>query len=225
MRIVIVGLGNTGRELVKTLTDKGDNEVVLIDIDEETAEDASEEFDAVTITGDGSNPEVLQQARLDEADALIAVTDSDAINLVIAMIAQRREVGKIAIKLSKVGLEPAAKEIIRDMTIVMPHSSAANAIVQSLYGREKSNIAEAIGGALYQDVVEVEDGESGRVRDLDLPEGSLAIAVRRGDGVLLATAGRKLNRGDGLIVLSEDEKTIERVRSLMKRRREDDDGE
>ena len=224
MRIVIVGLGNTGRELLKTLTDKGDNEVVLIESDEDVAEIVSEAFDVVTITGDGSNPEVLKQAKLDEADALIAVTDSDAINLVIAMIAQRWEVERIAVKLSRSSLIPAGKEMVKDITIVMPHASAANAIVQSIYGREGSNIAEAIGGALYQDIVEVDEGASEKVGDLDLPEDCLAIAVQRGDEVLLATADRRLQKDDRLVVLSKDEKTIERIRTNMKRKGDDHDG-
>lgn len=215
MRIVIVGLGSTGRELARTLIDKDDNEVVLIDIDEEVTEELSEQFDAVTITGDGSNPDILKQARLDEADALVALTDSDAINLVIAVLARRWKIGKVAVKLSRIGLEPAAREIVSDIRVVMPHASAANAIVQSIYGREKSSIAEAIGGALYQDTVEVDGGAGKRIRDLDLPGNSLVIAVRREGDILLAGAELGLRDGDQLIVLSEDEQTVDAIRSKL----------
>jgi len=212
MRIVIVGLGSTGMELARTLIDKRDNEIVLIDIDEDTTETVSEEFDAVTVTGDASNPEILRQARLEEADALIAVTDSDAINLVIAMIARQWDVKKIAIKLTRASLRPAGREIIEDIIVVMPHASAANAIVQSIYGKERSNIAEAIGGALYQETVEVEEDGGRKIEELDLPEDCLVIALRREGDVMLARAETRIEKGDTLIILAENEDSIEKIK-------------
>ena len=212
MRIVIVGLGSTGMELARTLIDKRDNEIVLIDIDEEITETVSEEFDAVTVTGDASNPEILRQAKLEEADALIAVTDSDAINLVIAMIARQWDVKKIAIKLTRASLMPAGREIIEDIIVVMPHASAANAIVQSIYGKERSNIAEAIGGALYQETVEVEEDGGRKIEELDLPEDCLVIALRREGDVMLARAETRIEKGDTLIILAENEDSIEKIK-------------
>lgn len=212
MRIVIVGLGSTGMELARTLIDKRDNEIVLIDINEDTTETVSEEFDAVTVTGDASNPEILRQAKLEEADALIAVTDSDAINLVIAMIARQWDVKKIAIKLTRASLRPAGREIIEDIIVVMPHASAANAIVQSIYGKERSNIAEAIGGALYQETVEVEEDGGRKIEELDLPEDCLVIALRREGDVMLARAETRIEKGDTLIILAENEDSIEKIK-------------
>jgi hypothetical protein len=78
-----------------------------------------------------------------------------AVNLVIAMIAKQWEVPQIAIKLSKAGLRPPGREIIQDVGVVMPHSSAANEIMQAIYGKDKSNIAEITGGAVYQDLIEM----------------------------------------------------------------------
>lgn len=217
MKIVIVGLGDIGKELARSLTDKEDNQVVLIDHSETETETVAEEFDAITITGDGSNPEILKQAKLDEADALIAVTDSDAINLVIAMIAKQWEVPKIAIKLSKTGLRPAGREIIQDVVVVMPHSSAANEIVQAIYGKEKSNIAEIIGGALYQDFIEMKKNEGKKIKELELPNDCLVIAVQRGDDVLLAKGSLKLQKEDRLVMLAESEKTLKKLKKRHSR--------
>jgi trk system potassium uptake protein TrkA len=220
MRIVIVGLGDIGKESARKLIEKEENEVVLIDNSEEVTETIAEEFDVVTLKGDGSNPEILKKAKLDEADALIALTGSDPINLVIAMIAKQWEVKKIVIKLSRISLRPAVKEIMEEVMVVMPHVSAANEIIQTIYGKEKSKIAEAIGGALYQDTVEVEEREGDRIEDLDLPEDSLIIAVQREDEVLLAKGSLRLKKGDLLIVLSESEKTLSKLKKIFARNEE-----
>jgi trk system potassium uptake protein TrkA len=210
MRIVLVGLQGIGRELTKILTEKSENDVALIDTNEKITESIAEEYDAVTITGDGSSPEILRQAKLAEADCLIAVTESDAINLVIAMIAKQWNVKKIAIKLSNPGLQPAGKEIIKDIVTVMPNTSAANEIVQAIYGKEKSNIARLIGGALYQDSLVL-------IVDLELPDDCLVIAVKRDDQVLLAKGSLKMKKGDRLIFLSEKEESLQKIAGKFKK--------
>jgi len=59
MRIVVVGMGETGVELANNLGRKEDNELVLIDQDENRCETLSSDFDALVIHGDGSDPEIL----------------------------------------------------------------------------------------------------------------------------------------------------------------------
>ena len=89
MRVIIVGIGDIGYELARDLTRGGSHEVVLIDNNEARCEDLSEEFDALVLEGDGTHPELLQKALIEESDALVASTNSDALNTVIAMLAKR----------------------------------------------------------------------------------------------------------------------------------------
>ena len=79
MRIVIVGAGATGSYLAKKLSMEG-QDVVVIENDAERAAEAQAEIDCLVINGNGASAETLKQAGTAEADLLIAVSSSDAVN-------------------------------------------------------------------------------------------------------------------------------------------------
>lgn len=86
MRAVIVGTGQVGFAIIGALS--GENaDVVAIDVSEINLEMAREQFDIQTICGSGSNPVNLIDAGIASADMLVAVTDSDEVNMVACSIA------------------------------------------------------------------------------------------------------------------------------------------
>src|SRR3970282_1833488 len=80
VRVIIVGAGAIGRVLAENLTQRPDNEVVLIDTDKERCEEVSGQLDALVLHGDGTHPEILEKARVREADALVATPGSEALH-------------------------------------------------------------------------------------------------------------------------------------------------
>jgi len=214
MKIVVVGIGDIGRNLIETLCRHGHNELVLIDIDEKRCEELAAEFDALVLHGDGTNPELLEKARLSEADALVATTSSDAINTVIAMLGHRMRMGKIIVKLNDVGLRAACQEI-GVSKIVAPKISAAAEIVSSLHGFDRLDFSLVVRGGLH--LVEMGAGAvSGRqLADLGLPEGILIVAVLRGDAVLIPRGKTMLDENDVLLILVDSEKSLKKVRSIL----------
>jgi trk system potassium uptake protein TrkA len=89
VRIVIIGAGEVGRHLGRSLQNEA--ELILIDVDPRELADAEEGLDALTLVGDGTHRSVLRQAEVQRADLVIAVTPNDSINLVSAALA--RELG------------------------------------------------------------------------------------------------------------------------------------
>ncbi|MHB1344094.1 MAG: Trk system potassium transporter TrkA [Thermoleophilia bacterium] len=87
MYVVVVGAGEVGFHIAQMLTQEG-HEVALIDRDHEHLRRASEELDVLTILGNGASKRVLQQARVAEANILIAATDSDEVNMIACMAAK-----------------------------------------------------------------------------------------------------------------------------------------
>lgn len=65
-------------------------DVVAVDLRESRLQPLADRFDIQTITGSGSNPQVLSQAGVESADMLVAVTDADEVNMVACTIAKRR---------------------------------------------------------------------------------------------------------------------------------------
>ena len=81
MKIIIIGAGFTGLQLAKRLVSEK-MDVVLIDNDEETVRHASNSVDCLVIQANGNNLNTLEQAGISKADALIALTKSDEINMI-----------------------------------------------------------------------------------------------------------------------------------------------
>ena len=81
MKIVIVGAGFTGTQLAKRLIN-GKNDVVLIDNDETTVRHASNRLDCNVINADGNNLDTLEEAGIENADALVCVTSNDEVNMI-----------------------------------------------------------------------------------------------------------------------------------------------
>lgn len=80
MHVVIIGAGEVGTSTAASLA--SDHNVVVIDCDADRTEDLKYQYDVLTITGDGTDSSVQQQADVAAADMLIACTDDDRTNLV-----------------------------------------------------------------------------------------------------------------------------------------------
>ena len=86
MKIIIVGAGEVGFNIASHLALEN-KDVLVIDEDPQAIRRVSESIDAQVINGSGSNPSVLEAAGVKDAEILLAVTNSDEINLVACLIA------------------------------------------------------------------------------------------------------------------------------------------
>ncbi|MCX7117013.1 MAG: Trk system potassium transporter TrkA [Legionellales bacterium] len=86
MRIVILGAGQVGGTLAQNLAYE-DNDITLVDRNEDKLRDLQHRMDIKTVIGCASHPNVLIEAGIEQADMLIAVTDSDEINMIACQIA------------------------------------------------------------------------------------------------------------------------------------------
>lgn len=84
--IIIAGGGYFGTFLARQI-DFADNQITVIDISSESLADLQTVFTGKTVEGDASSVEILQLAGIDAASAVIAATDDDHVNLMIARIA------------------------------------------------------------------------------------------------------------------------------------------
>ena len=96
MKAIIIGAGEVGFHIAKLLTVQA-NDVVLIDESDAACNRVNEQLDLQTLRGPGASPRLLKTAGIDEADLLIAVTNSDEINMLACQMADRYSVNtKIA---------------------------------------------------------------------------------------------------------------------------------
>lgn len=88
MDIIVVGCGKVGQTIAEQLNDD-DNNVTVIDIDPVKVRKLTEMYDVMGITGNGATHIVQQEAGIERADLLIAVTGSDELNLLCCLIAKK----------------------------------------------------------------------------------------------------------------------------------------
>lgn len=110
MKAIIVGCGRVGSALAHNLADEG-WEVVMVETREEALGRLGSEWRHPIVLGHGMDAEVLEQAGIADADVLIAATDGDNTNLIVAQVAtQRYHVPNVAARIQ----DPARAEAYAD---------------------------------------------------------------------------------------------------------------
>jgi trk system potassium uptake protein len=87
VKIVILGAGQVGRTAAQHLSREEANEVTVVDSDETILRDLQDRLDIRTINGNASSPRVLEAAGIATAEILVALTNSDEVNMLACQIA------------------------------------------------------------------------------------------------------------------------------------------
>jgi trk system potassium uptake protein TrkA len=86
MKIIILGAGEVGGNLAQNLT-KEASDITVVDINADRLRELQDRFDIRTVRGLASHPDIMRQAGAEDADMLIAVTNSDETNMIACQIA------------------------------------------------------------------------------------------------------------------------------------------
>lgn len=87
MKIIIVGCGKIGSTIARELNDEG-HHIVVIDKNPQAVENLTGSIDIMGITGNGTSFEILQEAEIENADLIIAVTGADELNIYCCLLAR-----------------------------------------------------------------------------------------------------------------------------------------
>jgi trk system potassium uptake protein TrkA len=205
MRFVIVGYGRVGARTARILHEEG-HEVVVVENDAEKAERARERGLEV-VHGDGSDPTVLEEARLDGATAVGGLTGDPAVNYEVCVVGKQRG-ARTVMRLSEdvpagtyEEYEAAADEII------YPERLGAAGAKTALLGGDFNAIGE-LTERLRLTVVRVPAdapvvGE--QVAHLDRPDALVYAHGRKREPMDLPLPGTVVEAGDRLAIIVERE--------------------
>ena len=87
MKIIILGAGQVGRTAAFHLSREEGNDVTVIDVNEEILRDLQDRLDIRTVNGNASSPRILEAAGIASTDILVALTNSDEVNMLACQIA------------------------------------------------------------------------------------------------------------------------------------------
>ena len=88
LNIIIVGCGKVGASLTEQLYKEG-HDITLVDRSSERLQALTDMYDVMGIVGNGASYKIQREAGIDTADLMIAVTDSDELNLLCCTVAKR----------------------------------------------------------------------------------------------------------------------------------------
>lgn len=89
---IVIGCGRLGANLANALSDESGN-VLIMDKDKDAFRKLAPSFGGLVVTGDGTDFDALQEVQMDKADVVVAVTNNDNVNVMIAQMA--RELFKV----------------------------------------------------------------------------------------------------------------------------------
>ncbi|MDE1921810.1 MAG: Trk system potassium transporter TrkA [Gammaproteobacteria bacterium] len=87
MKIIILGAGQVGRTAAYHLSREEANDVTVVDVNEEVLRDLQDRLDIRTVSGNAASPRILEAAGIANTDILVALTNSDEVNMLACHIA------------------------------------------------------------------------------------------------------------------------------------------
>jgi trk system potassium uptake protein TrkA len=190
MNLIILGAGPVGSRLVERAL-AGGHDVVLVEPDETLAEDAAREYDVRVLAMGVGDDRFPEESQLDDAEALIATTADDSVNIMAMLLGQEAGVATLTSTVNQPGhvnlsLLPEASDVttLRDgQQIIELQLDAAS----PLTGRTAEQIhADGVLDETLEIIARVREGETQLLK----PDEPLAA----GDGLVLFATQRLRGR-------------------------------
>jgi len=150
VKIIIVGAGEVGFHIAQKLTEEN-QDVFLIDKDPEKIRRINENLDVQAILGSGTSPKTLKTAGIQDAELLVAATDSDEVNLMACLLA--RHLNPYILKVARVRSpeflaekDLFGKDLLGVDQIINPESVMVETIRNLMIAPGASDIVDFVDG-------------------------------------------------------------------------------
>lgn len=211
MRIVIVGAGKVGYFLAERLSQEN-HDVIVIEGNEERRSIVESHLDVMTIRGNGASPKVLAEADIDKAGMLIAVTDSDEVNMIACMAAKQAGVKKTIARVRNIEYAEQDQTVFNqalgiDM-VINPEMVTAVEISQIIRTPSALDVEDFAGGKVRMLEVKIRVGSpfSGKpLRRIDLPDNVLIAGILRKDKMIIPRGNDEIQEHDSVFFIGDKE--------------------
>lgn len=207
MKVILIGNGKLAYFLGKKFVEQK-HQVTIINADAAEAKEFCHQIQATVILGDGTDPNILQEADVERADMVLALTADDEDNLVACQIAQQHYDVSRTIALVN---DPAHRSFFEQIGVSVAFS--ATEIIADLLEKRAdfadiANFLTVDRGQIGITEIILDDRSpavSNTIQNLNLPAGVLIGCVIRQDQAFIPHGWTNLQVGDRLILISQPE--------------------
>ncbi len=207
MNILIVGAGLVGSSLAEELSHNGNN-VSVIDSDPVECEKLSEKMDVMVVCGHGSKPSVLELAGIKTMDMVVAVTNSDEMNIAVCAISRIYGVNRriARIRESEFFSQKAKLDISKlgITKVIAPEKVSAENIMQYIESPGATGSANFGGGYIYirgykiTEEMPIANRSVKEIKEMATPHVLLAVTIIRNGKARIPKADDIVKVGDEL---------------------------
>lgn len=227
MKIVIAGAGDIGFHISRLLSTEL-NDIVLIDYDDDALEHAKDHLDVLTMSGDATSLETLEEAGVPDCDLFLAVTTSESSNLISAIMAKKMGAARTIARLTKLEyMKPDKQEMFRSLgidKIISPTQLAVQEISRLLDHCEVTDHFEFEDGKLSLVGITVDDDSpltNRSIAQVACTVNSLVfrpIAMLRGQSTILPRPDTVFRRKDHVYFITPNCELDELMKAIGKKK-------
>lgn len=210
MRVIVIGGGKVGQTIIRHLSTEG-HDVAVIDTDSSVITDITDNYDVMGVVGNGASYSVQKEAGIEDANLVIAVTDSDELNLLCCLFARKaggcNTIARVRNPLYSSEIRYIKEELGLSMTI-NPEYAAALEIARLIRVPSAIKIETFARGRveMLQVVIpqnSVLDGCSLMNISSKVGVNVLVCAVERGGDVIIPNGQFVLRQGDTISIVAD----------------------
>jgi trk system potassium uptake protein TrkA len=215
-RIIIIGGGNIGYDVAEALEQRGNVKIRLIEKDEKRAAWIAERLEkTIVLQGSGLDREILREAGVSEAEAVVALTDSDQVNVLAGVIAKREGAKRANVLVNEAEYGPLAQSVGIDR-FIDPRATTISTVLQHVRrGRIKSVYSILDGEAELVDAVALQTSKlvGTPLGESQLPAGIAIGAILRAGEVVLPDQDTVIQPNDRVVLLAlrENVATVQKL--------------
>jgi trk system potassium uptake protein TrkA len=216
-RVVILGGGNVGLGVAQALEARTDRvRAKVIEKNRLIAEKAADALErTIVLHGDALDNEVLTEAGIARADAVLCVTDDDKVNMLSAVRAKQAGCAMAICLVNDPSLVPVLAALDID-AYINPRATTVSSILRHIrHGRVRNvySIGDGEAEVIEAQVLSTSPLSGRRIRDIEFPEGVLIGAIMQADKYLKPTGETRIEEGDviTLFSLAADVPEVERL--------------
>ena len=205
-KILIIGAGNIGLDLAKSLEEHPSNpRIKIIEKDEERAQYVANELnESMVIKGDGLDENILKEVNLEEIDTVLCITDDDEVNLMSALLCKKKGIKRV-IAIANSHNYSLLQSSLKIDDIVDPRMTTVSTILKHVH-KGKIDSVFTLDDGEYE-IIEAKVLENSELLNKTLekssfPEGIKIGLITRNNKVLVPSKKFEFKLNDTVILLS-----------------------